>query len=939
MRYLLLTALLGSALPAWAATPLLRVNDPQSPVVLSQVKVAASLFGGMAETTVELQFKNKSGRLLEGELQFPLLAGQQVSGFALDIDGKLRDAVPVEKEKGRAIMDDVVRNQIDPALLEKTAGNQYRLRIYPLPANGSRTVRLRYSELLQGDKGTWQYRLPMGYATGEAKVEVRIQACSGVEPGVSGPAGLHTQRKGELYEMAFTGDAGAAKDIRVTVPQAVGAQAYTEARQGDQWFVASVPATVADAKPRPTPLGLTLIWDASTSAADDDHAAQLALLGRYFKQWPDMAVELIVLRNEAESPQRFLVTGGDWSSLRKALQQTRYDGATALGRLPKVAAGRDVLLFTDGVQTWGSRGMPVVQGGNWYTISASGKHDAAWLSLQASINGGSWINLQQLGVDEAASRLLQRRSRLSLGKGDAMDSLVLQSPEPVSGRYVLAGRLVADEGKLQMTEALPDGRIMVHALKVKAGASQPGIANLWAQLMLEKGEADPKGNRTEIRRLSQQFGLVTSSTSLLVLERAADYVRHEVNPPVTDLLLKEEVLDLLAGRKQQQADEDRQHWSKLLAALEEKRSWWKTRYPEARENLKQKLGPLMGEPPMPAAMPAPVAESAPSAPRQQFEKMEVVPSPVRRAKVDTSVSIKLQPWKPDDPLVATLRSQPVEQVYEGYLQARSAMGRNAGFLLDVAQLLVEKGRKDLALRVLSNLVEQELDNRHMLRVLAYRLREWKLWDEAIWVLETIRDMAAKEPQSWRDLGLAYAEAGRPQLAVDTLYEVVKRSWDERFAEVDLIALGELNAIAAKVGKKVNLSKVDPRLLGNMPVDVRAVMTWDADNTDIDLWVTDPDGEKTYYGNLRSRMGGRISRDFTGGFGPEEFMQRVAKPGKYVVEANYFGERQQLISGPVTLQLNLFTHWGKPNEAHKVMTLRLKQPKATVLVGEFEVKPD
>ena len=79
--------------------------------------------GSRAITTVEMTFFNPNRRMLEGELQFPLLDGQQIVGFSLDIDGKLRGAVPVDKASGQQVFEDVIRARIDPALLESAGGN------------------------------------------------------------------------------------------------------------------------------------------------------------------------------------------------------------------------------------------------------------------------------------------------------------------------------------------------------------------------------------------------------------------------------------------------------------------------------------------------------------------------------------------------------------------------------------------------------------------------------------------------------------------------------------------------------------------------------------------------------------------------------------------------------------------------------------------------
>ena len=86
--------------------------------------------------------------------------------------------------------------------------------------------------------------------------------------------------------------------------------------------------------------------------------------------------------------------------------------------------------------------------------------------------------------------------------------------------------------------------------------------------------------------------------------------------------------------------------------------------------------------------------------------------------------------------------------------------------------------------MLSNLAEMDLENRHLLRILAYRLQQAGAVADALPVLERVRRLAPDEPQSWRDLGLALAQSGEAQRAVDTLVEVVSRAWNDRFPILD-----------------------------------------------------------------------------------------------------------------------------------------------------------
>ena len=85
----------------------------------------------------------------------------------------------------------------------------------------------------------------------------------------------------------------------------------------------------------------------------------------------------------------------------------------------------------------------------------------------------------------------------------------------------------------------------------------------------------------------------------------------------------------------------------------------------------------------------------------------------------------------------------------------------------------------------------------MLRLLAYRLQQAGEVALAVPVFERVLELAPYEPQSHRDLGLALADAGQPQRAVERLYEVVTGRWDGRLADIDLIALAELNAVRAR----------------------------------------------------------------------------------------------------------------------------------------------
>lgn len=298
----------------------------------------------------------------------------------------------------------------------------------------------------------------------------------------------------------------------------------------------------------------------------------------------------------------------------------------------------------------------------------------------------------------------------------------------------------------------------------------------------------------------------------------------------------------------------------------------------------------------------------------------------------TSGSIMLIDSDSSTSYLSAMKNAKPADAYRVYLTLRPQYENSPQFYLDAADILRSKGRMDEALRVLSNIAELKAEDHEQLRVLASRLLQLGHADLAVLMYEDVLRIRGEEPQSYRDLGLALAAAKRYPDAIRYLYAVVDRPWDNRFPEVELIALNELNHLVAKNGLSVDTTVVDPRFIGSMPVDVRIVLAWDADNTDVDMWVTDPSGEKCFYGHRETSIGGRISRDLTGGYGPEEFLLKNAAKGAYKVQANYYSNSRQRASGPATIQLELYTHYGKPNETKKTITLPLNSNKQTLDIG-------
>lgn len=311
-------------------------------------------------------------------------------------------------------------------------------------------------------------------------------------------------------------------------------------------------------------------------------------------------------------------------------------------------------------------------------------------------------------------------------------------------------------------------------------------------------------------------------------------------------------------------------------------------------------------------------------------KKEAAPSKPR--PVNPGVAIKA--WKPDAEYAKKIAK--ADDKLNEYLQQKVEFGDAPSFYLDCSDVFAENDQKDLAIQVLSNLAELELENPALLRILAHRLAQLGQLEAASLLFAEVLEMRKEEPQSYRDLALVLGRMERYEEAVKLLYEVVQKTWDGRFPEIEVIALEEMNNLIVKAKRRgIDKFSVDERLVAPIDVDLRIVMTWDADMTDMDLWVIEPTGEKAFYSNPRSMIGGLVSRDFTRGYGPEEYMIKKARTGSYEIQTNFYGSTSQKIAGAVTLQVDIFTNYGREDEKCRSVTLRLKENKETFTVAEIE----
>ncbi len=128
---------------------------------LTEHKVDVKIIDQVTQVEVHQVFYNDSKQTIEGNYYFPLPKAASVSDFKMYVDGKVLSGELLEKEKARRIYEDIVRRNIDPALLEYVDHNLFSARIFPIPPKKERKIVLKYSSLLALDGDLVKFSYPL----------------------------------------------------------------------------------------------------------------------------------------------------------------------------------------------------------------------------------------------------------------------------------------------------------------------------------------------------------------------------------------------------------------------------------------------------------------------------------------------------------------------------------------------------------------------------------------------------------------------------------------------------------------------------------------------------------------------------------------------------------------------------------------------------------
>ena len=1084
--------------------PSIKVGEDKLGITSLDIKV--EVVGNIATTTYDMVFYNPTNTVLEGELNFPLGEGQDVSRLALDVNGKLREAVVVEKEQGRVAFEAVVRRGVDPILLEKGTGNNYKARIYPIFAKKHKRIVLAHEQELILSDGAHYFQLPLGFKKNLDHFSFTMNVFDQkLQPSLD---------KGSLEDFKFSTvnknyyakfekeNYTPSNALTIKIPQEINNKTIVSE---DYFYIYK--KLNAEKRLRKKSKTITLFWDVSLSMENRDLEKEISFLNNYIKHLKNVNVKLISFSNTIIKDKMFKIEDGNWEDLKMELANSIYDGGTSYDKLFKVVDTDEVLLFSDGMRNLSALSTKTKQ--PFFVVNSIIKANHAKLNTIAEASNGKYINLKNTSVNDAVNEIIYQSFKfLGASTNNKNIEFYPNQPTTVSNDFSITGKGFKVNDVITLNFGYGKETTLKEQITITNDVENKLVQRIWAQQKLNKLQRKNEENKVEIINHSKKYNVISNHTSLIVLETVWDYVRYKITPPQELLAEYNTIMNnnknkkIVSGTNVENKEEDLEEavvteivapaningnisgtitdqdglplpgvnvlvkgtsngtttdfdgnytiqaatgntlvfsyvgntsevdvtnasnisFTMSEGALDEvvitafgikkKRDEVTNSYqvvkteeltkannPDAVKSLAGKVSGLQitqttngvdaktrivlrGNRSISGNNQALIvidgaissSEILSALDPNQIRTINIIKgasgstlygsqggngvivvstTPELRFSSDSASNnsrikkdtyrgkLKIKNEINNAEYIKELsKAKNVEQAYKIYLKQRKDYSRFPAYYIDVYDFFSQYKDKTYSLRILTNIAEIDFDNYELLRVFAYKLETINNYKLASYIFNQVLKLRPEDSQSYRDLALSYQEIGEEQKAFDLLNKIVsgavyEKEGRRKFQGMQTITKNEINKLIQK-SSKVNDELLESYNKIETNFDVRVVIDWNHNDTDIDLHIIDPNLEECSYENVKTKMGGEMSKDMTQGFGPEEYTIRNAKKGAYFVKVNYFGDRYQKVENPTFMKVTLFRNFGKPNESKEIKVVRLSKSKENQIVAKIEI---
>ncbi len=810
-----------------------------------------------------------------------------------------QEARVVPKEKASFAYSQTVRRKIDPLLAEWAGADIFNCKIFPILPGKMHRVVIGYDVNLSNIGNDKLFNLSIPKNESATIVDIDIAEISGTQLNI----------EPEIQAKKLKGR----KHIHIENPENdeisvryrnLGPVLISNNNEEEKYFAASFSANLPNTGKSGVYQNSVIAIDVSASSNPDKFNVWLKMLEALLNNNKDVIKKFKVMFFNIETfwwKNEYLQnTPENIAALMEFCNKLTLEGATDIGaavteacKQPEETA-KNIFILSDGSATWGEDELYAVTNGVGknnrifaYNTGISGT-DLNMLEHLSRESGGAVFSVA--GEDEVAQASKAFRSEpweiISTKMNKCSDLIIAGRP-----KYLYPGQQILISGR----GGPPKGAELI--LELKQGAKKKKLKvsfkkrietsmskRVYGQIAVNQLESFDFHTEKFSITYATHFSVPGKTCSMLMLETEEDYQQYNIKT--------EENLFVINGNPVSQiVNNTLKNLGNLLG--------------DAKATFLNQLKKLSNT--------SGVDFSIPTSLEMLFEKMKsidftVFPKPLNcksKYKSDVSKEIlsEIKNTKPD---------------YDSFIK-------------ESVKRLKKYGAED-ALKFMSTLIERNPSDGVMARDVAYSAMEWGLSEQAYYLFRRVIKSRPYEPQTYQAMAQILTKMNKIDLAV-IYYEIaLTANWDTRFGEFRTIAgLDYLRLLRLiKKGKyKVNFPDyINTRLVSlnnefaKDKVDLMITISWNTDNTDIDLHVIEPSGEECFYSHPETKSGGKLTRDVTQGYGPEMYIIQNARKGKYKVKAKYYSSDRNRASTRTKVYAVIYENWGKANEkiTKKVVSL-------------------
>ncbi len=684
----------------------------------------------------------------------------------------------------------------------------------------------------------------------------------------------------------------------------------------------------------------TLLWDASLSMKDRDIDKDFSFLESYFAVQPDTEVTLLLFSNAVQARENFSIRSGRWGLLKQRLSEVDYDGGTSFKGLSDYAKGRNILIFTDGYQNTNTES-PSFKG-NVLVVNSKADFNQANLNLLAILSGGSIVNLaKKSNRDETGlKRYYGNLQGIGISNRDVQISIKGSQNNTVRPAEDGSYSIQAKEGDiLVVTDSAGNGLEKVlektENIDIRLSADDE-IALEEVVLTSEKEEPEEQTNTGygkinkdavgyAVQTISEDQISDVSTTINNALQGKFSGVRLGQNDDLSQIIIRPSNsvlgnnygLIVVDGIPLQQSTSGRGGVVAGTEFLDPKNIADVTVLKGlAATNRFGSMG----------SNGVVLIRTKTAIFNQSAEKKDLalIDDNIYTGKLNVSSKMLVTPY-----LKALKKGKNLQEAYAIYLEERDQYSTFPAFYIDVFEYF-QSASRPLALRVLTNVLEDKNSKYNTLRAMLFKCRQREMPTLELETAKAILERFPENSQSYLDYAMALKHNKQYQGSLNQLLRISEGNTgtELNFEGLKKTVETEIRNLIHLQSKNLDLSKVKPGYRNNLTYDARVAFEWSYPNAEFELQFVNPQKRFFTWEHTSIANSRRLQQEWEQGFSREEFeIVGQETKGQWLVNVKFIGNANSSDQTPTFLHCIVYSNFGKPDQKEKVYVARLHEQDA------------